>query len=657
MLDVNDFIVERGGNPDKIRESQRKRYAPVEAVDEVIAMWEDHRRTAYAATQLNAKINEVQKQIGPKKKAKEDVTDLLKQKADLEKEKKDLLALAAEKEKALKAKVKTIGNIVHESVPVSDNEDNNTVERTWAPEGVTFEKRNVLSHHEVLEKLDGYDPERGVKVVGHRGYFLRQWGVFLNQALINYGLEFLNERGYIPLQTPQLMLKDQMAKTAQLSQFDEELYKVTGDQSDKYLIATSEQPISAFHSDEWLQPKQLPLKYAGYSTCFRKEAGAHGKDVWGIFRVHEFTKVEQFCITDPEKSWEMFESMISTSEEFYKSLGIPYRVVAIVSGALNNAAAKKLDLEAWFPHQGEFKELVSCSNCTDYQSRDLEIRFGVKKQTDIKKTYVHCLNSTLTATTRTLCAILENFQTEDGVRIPEPLRKYLPGAPDFIPFAKKDAEKKEGEKKEVPQALFERASFAFFQAGICRDRTALSYRRPIVGCRTTPIQRRSSPCVSQSLSLGGNVTENRASRSCRTPHHPYIERQPLTQPYKPSLVLRETIANLASLVLSRQVPAYAPCDAVPRLGKRGQTKIRKMSGPRRDPELPRKKEIRRKKEAITNPIKAIHPKSSREVPSEKTYKWSNQAYAVCRPVFPLLFAVQPSSSFPPSLHIFSSSLL
>jgi seryl-tRNA synthetase len=151
----------------------------------------------------------------------------------------------------------------------------------------------------------------------------------------------------------------------------------------------------------------------------------------------------------------MFDNMISTSEDFYKSLGIPHRVVAIVSGALNNAAAKKLDLEAWFPHQGEFKELVSCSNCTDYQSRDLEIRFGIKKQTDAKKIYVHCLNSTLTATTRTICAILENFQTEDGVNIPEPLRKYLPGAPEFIPFAKtaaekKESEKKEGEKKEIP---------------------------------------------------------------------------------------------------------------------------------------------------------------------------------------------------------------
>lgn len=343
---------------------------------------------------------------------------MLQQKADLEKQKKDLIDSAAQKDIALKAKVKTIGNIVHDSVPVSDNEDNNTVLRKWAPPGVEVEKKDVLSHHEVLLRLDGYDPDRGVKVVGHRGYFLRQWGVFLNQALINYGLEYLSGKGFTPLQTPQFMLKDYMGKTAQLEQFDEELYKVVDGepQNDKYLIATSEQPISAFHADEWIIGKDLPIKYAGFSTCYRREAGSHGRDAWGIFRVHQFEKVEQFVLTNPEKSWEMFDEMFSTSEEFYKSLGLPFQVVAIVSGALNNAAAKKYDLEAWFPFQGEYKELVSCSNCTDYQSRALEIRFGIKQQTDVKKKYVHALNSTLCATERALCCILENYQTED-VRI------------------------------------------------------------------------------------------------------------------------------------------------------------------------------------------------------------------------------------------------
>lgn len=367
--------------------------------------------------------------------AKENADDLLQEKAALEKAKNELMEQANAKETQWKAKLNGVGNIVHDTVPISNDEANNEVIRTWAPEGVTVEKRDCLSHHEVLTRIDGYEPERGVKVVGHRGYFLKNWGTFLNQALINYGLEFLNGRGYTALQAPQFMLREQMAKTAQLEDFDEELYKVTdgpNPQNDKYLIATSEQPISAFHADEWLLKTDLPLKYAGFSSCYRREAGAHGRDAWGmllytspfgprwrltrvtgIFRVHQFEKVEQFVITEPEKSWEMFDSMIGASEAFYQSLGLPYQVISIVSGALNNAAAKKYDLEAWFPFQGEYKELVSCSNCTDYQSRNLEIRFGNKKQTDVKKTYVHCLNSTLCATTRAMCCIMENYQTED----------------------------------------------------------------------------------------------------------------------------------------------------------------------------------------------------------------------------------------------------
>lgn len=185
-----------------------------------------------------------------------------------------------------------------------------------------------------------------------------------------------------------------MAKTAQLSQFDEELYHVSEDSSGtggRYLIATSEQPLSCLHSEEWLTPSQLPIKYAGYSTCFRKEAGSHGRDTWGVFRVHQFEKVEQFILCKPEDSWKHFDEMIGVSEEFYQSLGLSYRVVSIVSGALNNAGSKKLDLEAYFPFQREFKELVSCTNCTDYQTRELEIRYGTKKNKS-RKEYVHALN-------------------------------------------------------------------------------------------------------------------------------------------------------------------------------------------------------------------------------------------------------------------------
>ncbi|KAL8734402.1 MAG: hypothetical protein Q9166_001600 [cf. Caloplaca sp. 2 TL-2023] len=439
MLDVIDFIEERGGNPKKIRESQRRRYAPEEAVDEVIALYDDHRRTKYEAQQLGSKINATQKEIGTKKKAKEDASELVKVKAELEDQKKKIEQSILDKDAALQRKLKTIGNYVHDSVPVSDNEDNNSRIRTWAPEGAQLTKQDCLSHHEVLTRIDGYDPERGVKIVGHRGYCLTGYGLFLNLALVNYGLEFLWRKGYKPNQPPHFMLRDYMAKTAQLEQFDEELYKVTDDgekQTDKYLIATSEQPLSALHDGEWLQDKDLDIKYAGYSTCYRKEAGAHGKDAWGIFRVHQFEKIEQFVITKPEDSWKAFDNMVAVSEEFYQSLGLPYQIVAIVSGALNNAAAKKYDLEAWFPFQGGYKELVSCSNCTDYQSRALDIRYGTKTAIEAKKKYVHALNATLCATERALCCVLENYQTETGVKVPEVLRKYIPGAPEIIAYSK-----------------------------------------------------------------------------------------------------------------------------------------------------------------------------------------------------------------------------
>jgi len=296
-----------------------------------------------------------------------------------------------------------------------------------------------------MYKLDILDQERGAKVAGHRGFFLINDGVDLNQALITYGLDFLRKQGYKKVMTPFMMKRSEMSKTAQLSEFDEALYKLEGGadgDDEKYLIATSEQPLSAYHSDEWFESPatQLPLRYAGYSTCFRKEAGSHGRETWGIFRIHQFEKVEQFCITDPETSWKMFDSMIAHSEAFYQSLGLPYQMVAIVSGALNNAAAKKYDLEAWFPYQAEYKELVSVSNCTDYQSRSLEVRCGIKKQNETRKNYVHMLNGTLCATERALCCIVENYQTPEGLRIPEVLRPYMQGR-DFIPFVKDDLPK------------------------------------------------------------------------------------------------------------------------------------------------------------------------------------------------------------------------
>jgi len=438
-LDVLHFILPKGGNPDEIRESQRKRGLPEEIVDEIAQMYADWVKLDYEASNLAKSVNQVQKEIAAKKKAKENADDLVAKKKEINAQVEEKRKQAKAHEAAMRARASTAGNIVGKAVPVSNTEDDNQVLRTWHPDGPngTFEKKSgILAHHEVLLRLDAMDLDRGAKIAGHRGYFLTNDGVDLNQALISYGLDFLREKGYKKIQPPFFMNKDVMAKTAQLDQFDEELYKVIGE-DEKYLIATSEQPISSFHSDEWFESpeKQLPVKYAGYSTCFRKEAGSAGRDMWGIFRVHQFEKVEQFCITEPEKSWEMFDSMVETSEEFYQSLKIPYRVVAIVSGALNLAASQKYDLEAWFPFQGAHKELVSCSNCTDYQSRRLEVRCGLKSKDQTRKVYVHMLNGTLCATERALCCVVENYQTPEGLVIPEPLRPYMQGR-DFLPFVK-----------------------------------------------------------------------------------------------------------------------------------------------------------------------------------------------------------------------------
>lgn len=377
-------------------------------------------------------VNILDKKIREFKFAKQDAEKLVR-------EKKNLEGLIDLKEKEMEevqeirdAFLSAVGNLVHETVPCHKDEENNEVIRTW---GLPRQEINLWNHVDLARHLGIVDLEAGREVAGSRGYFLKDYGVLLNQALVNYGLSFLLRRGYTLLQTPFFMQKDVMSQCAQLSQFDNELYKVSGEGDDKYLIATAEQPLSTFHRGQWMDTKSLPIRYAGYSTCFRKEAGSHGKDTLGLFRVHQFEKVEQFCITSPHgtESWIMLEEMLKNSEDFYQELGLPYRVVSVVSGVLNDAAAKKYDLEAWFPASQKYRELVSCSNCTDYQSRNLEIRYGQKKKEDKVKHYVHLLNSTLTATERTLCCILENYQTKDGVKVPEKLQPFMMGM-DFLPF-------------------------------------------------------------------------------------------------------------------------------------------------------------------------------------------------------------------------------
>merc|ERR1719499_2176788 len=362
--------------------------------------------------------------------------------------------------------LREIGNWLHESVPVSNDEDaDNRTERTFGD----IEQRKKYSHVDLIHMIGGMDAERGTVTAGGRGYYLMGPAVCLQQALMQLALQTLMAKDYVPLYTPFFMRKDVMQEVAQLSQFDEELYKVTGKGSEnsddksvdeKYLIATAEQPIAAFHRDEWIDEKTLPIKYAGLSSCFRQEVGSHGRDTRGIFRVHQFEKIEQFVITSPHdnKSWEALEEMIGNAEEFCKLLGIAYRVVCICSGALNNAAAKKLDLEAWFPGSGAFRELVSCSNCLDYQARRLKVRYGQTKKMNQATEYCHMLNGTMCAVTRVICVILELYQTETGVKVPEALKKWMPAKyQEEIPFvnaapidqveSKKQQKQKDGQKK------------------------------------------------------------------------------------------------------------------------------------------------------------------------------------------------------------------
>ena len=472
-IDINDLRTYKGGDPEKFRTYMKQRFKPVEWIDSVLELDERVRTLQGQRDDTRRLANKLQKEvIGPKKKNKEDCEEEVAELKELQKKVKELEDEIPVVEGQRTVILNKIGNIVHPQVPISQDEDKDnlvisifptppeaTADQNLLPSPLgtlkyTLPETKLGTHDDLLWRIGGYEPARGQQVAGHRAYFLTNAGVLLNQAIINYGIAFLRAREYNVVQPPFFMNKEVMAGIAQLEDFDEQLYKVSGKtddpdsaDKDKYLIATSEQPLCAYHKGEWIQESELPLRYAGISTCFRKEAGSSGKDIRGIFRVHQFEKIEQFCLTvdDLEVSEAEQQRMIKAAQEFYESLGIPYRVVCLVSGELNDAAIKKYDLEGWFPGQQTYRELVSCSNCTDYQARGVGTRCGVKKAGEQKASYVHMLNSTLCATGRGICAILENYQTEDGVKVPEVLQPYM-GGMDFLPFVRGPMELTKGEK-------------------------------------------------------------------------------------------------------------------------------------------------------------------------------------------------------------------
>jgi len=413
MLDINLFRE----NPDIIKKSEKKRFKDPSVVDKVIEFDNKWRKRLNELQKLKHEKNEISNKIAKLKKEKKSTEDLIIRAGEIDNKifglEREIQFLKNERD-AYRYK---IGNIIEDDVPVAPTEDGNEIIRTVGK--IRDFNFDLKGHAELVERFA--ELERAAKISGARTYYLKGDLVLLNLALIEFAIKKLIKKKFLPMWTPFFMNKKYMRGAAELSDFEETLYKLEGE--DSYLIATSEQTLASLHSEEVLDEKELPLKYCGISTCFRKEAGSHGKDTKGIFRVHQFEKVEQFVFCKPDQSWKIFEELIKNMEEIYQELKIPYRIVNIASGELNDNASKKYDLEAWFPAQGKYRELGSCSNCTDFQARKLNIKFG---KYGGKKEFVHTLNSTAIATERTISCILENYQQKDGsIIVPSVLRKFV----------------------------------------------------------------------------------------------------------------------------------------------------------------------------------------------------------------------------------------
>lgn len=426
-------------NPEVLIESQRRRGDSTEIVEKAIELDRLWREKLKELNQLRHERNKLSAAI---KKASKDERGKLIERA---KEISERVKIGEEElrkvEEELNKVLLSIPNILHESVPIGKDDSENVPIRFWGRPKVyrghveDFIKqtggeveyevidRLPLGHADAVETWGWADVERAAKVAGSRFYYLLDDLVWLDLALINYALDYLAKEGFRIVNPPYMMRRKAYEGVTALSDFEDVIYKVENE--DLFLIATSEHPLAAMHMNEVIPEDDLPLLYAGVSPCFRKEAGAHGKDTKGIFRVHQFNKVEQFVYCLPEQSWEWHEKLIENAERLWQGLGIPYRIVNICTGDIGIVAAKKYDLEAWMPAQGRYREMVSCSNCTDWQSYRLNIRYAEEKGKP-SKGFVHTLNSTAIATTRAITAIIENFQLEDGrVKIPKVLRKYL----------------------------------------------------------------------------------------------------------------------------------------------------------------------------------------------------------------------------------------
>ena len=406
-------------NPEKIQSMLDARNVDFD-LEEYIQSDKKRRELIIKTDELRKKKNEVALEIGKRKKAGQDTLEILNEMKVVSSELSNLELEQEENENQYLKYASTIPNFIHDSVPIGKDENDNKVMKKWG-EIPSFDF-DVHDHIDISEKLGIVDLERAAKVAGARFYYLKNDLARLNQSLIHFALDFLSQKDYSIVQPPYMINRESMEGAVIADDFEEVIYKI--EDEDLYMIGTSEHAMAAMHSKEILDGKELPLRYAGISPCFRKEAGAHGRDQKGIFRVHQFDKIEQFVFSKPEDSWNEHEKMLQTAEEFYQKLEIPYRVMLLSSGDMGKISAKTYDIEAWMAGQNAYREIVSCSNCLDYQARRLKIRYRDKTNEDTK--YIHTLNSTLIATTRILVSIMENFQTKDGhVRIPLVLQRYM----------------------------------------------------------------------------------------------------------------------------------------------------------------------------------------------------------------------------------------
>jgi seryl-tRNA synthetase len=416
MLDIK-FVRE---NPDVVRDDLRKRKdeEKLSWVDDLLSKDEQWRQLKGATDQLRSQRNKLSMQVNEVKKAGGDIKPILEEVKKIPERIKESEERMQELEKGIKHILMRLPNIMHESVPYGPDETGNEVVRAFGtrPE-FSFEPKN---HTDIIESLGIVELERAAKIAGSRFYFLKGDLAMLDFALQMHAMSFMAEKGYTPIVPPHMMNRDAYEGVTSLADFEDTLYKIEGE--DLHLIATAEHPLTAMYKDEVIDAASLPIKLVGISPSYRKEAGSHGKEEKGIWRVHQFTKVEQIIICRPDQSWVFHEELITNAIQFFESLGLHFQQINICTGDLGIVAAKKYDLEAWIPSVSQFKEVVSASNCTAYQA----VRLNIKYREGNENRWVHTLNSTCVATSRALVAILEQNQQADGsVLVPEVLRKYM----------------------------------------------------------------------------------------------------------------------------------------------------------------------------------------------------------------------------------------